>query len=285
MPGRTFGLVVAFILVPAIGRAERLPSRVFTTADGLAHNVVNRIVSDSRGYQWFCTSEGLSRFDGTRFITYGLDDDLPGSEVHGFLEARDGSYWVATRRGLVRFHPMGAPGRGAQRRCRFFSSFELLLFTFTGQHAPDLPPGRTASERRGRIFFEDVPPDFSVNPPNFKPGSCGACHSGPPLNQANQFLPIPVPPGTRFQTVLVSLFNTAAPGRALITGGADDFFPAGAATFDSLNAFKISPVRGVKLTPPHFHDNSAKTLEDVAEHYRNFSWSSPIPMDTDPCVR
>src|SRR6185436_14036734 len=59
------------------------------------------------------------------------------------------------------------------------------------------------------------------------------------------------------------------PGRALITGRADDFAPNGG-TFDQLNAFKISPLRGIRLTAPYFHDNSAKTLEDVVEHYRKF---------------
>ena len=98
---------------------------------------------------------------------------------------------------------------GFQRTSRFYSSPELLLFAFTGRNPPGLPAGRTASEKRGRIFFEDLPPDFSVNAPNFKPGACAACHSGPLLNQTNQFLPVAVPPGTRFQTVLVSEFNAA----------------------------------------------------------------------------
>ena len=59
------------------------------------------------------------------------------------------------------------------------------------------------------------------------------------------------------------------PGRAL------DHRPGGrlslpAGTFDHLNAFKISPLRGIRHTAPYFHDNSAKTLEAVAEHYRQF---------------
>jgi cytochrome c peroxidase len=192
-----------------------------------------------------------------------------------------------------------------QRTPRFYSSLELLVFAFSRQHAPELPAGRTPSEKRGRRFFEDVPPDFSVNPPNFKPGACAACHSGPLLNQTNQFLPVPVPPGTRFQTVLVSEFNAAGnlvmdfifrnqqydldpatnrdgtpdgvievsspdPGRALITGRADDFVPFPPGSFDQLNAFKISQLRGIRHTAPYFHDNSARTLEDVAEHYRKF---------------
>ena len=60
------------------------------------------------------------------------------------------------------------------------------------------------------------------------------------------------------------------PGRALITGRADDFFPFPPGSFDHLNAFKISQLRGIRHTAPSFHDNSARTLEDVAEHYRKF---------------
>jgi cytochrome c peroxidase len=61
------------------------------------------------------------------------------------------------------------------------------------------------------------------------------------------------------------------PGRALITGRADDSDPTNpASTFENLNAFKISPLRGIARTAPYFHDNSAKTLEDVLRHYRRF---------------
>jgi len=36
------------------------------------------------------------------------------------------------------------------------------------------------------------------------------------------------------------------------------------------NLFKILPLWGVRETAPYFHDNSAKTLEDVAAHYTRF---------------
>ena len=45
-------------------RGELLPVKTYTTADGLAANRINSIASDSRGFLWFCTQEGLSRFDG-----------------------------------------------------------------------------------------------------------------------------------------------------------------------------------------------------------------------------
>src|SRR5271163_1493622 len=42
---------------------ELLPIRSYTIADGLPADQVIGIVPDSRGFVWFLTSEGLSRFD------------------------------------------------------------------------------------------------------------------------------------------------------------------------------------------------------------------------------
>jgi hypothetical protein len=166
---------------------------------------------------------------------------------------------------------------------RFFSSIALRNFA-NGAVAPQLPIGRTASERRGRRFFENIPPDATG-----KDGLCAGCHSGSMLNETNAELAkiLPIPPGTRFQSVLVSEFNEAAntpitfvftnpdntqtelttpdPGRALITGVGQEF-----GSFDNVNAFKIPTLWGVRTTAPYFHDNDAKTLEAVALHYRNF---------------
>lgn len=87
------------IAAPDFAVAERLPIKTYTTADGLGHNNVHRIVRDSRGFLWFCTFEGLSRFDGYSFTTYGLAHGLPSQVVNDLLETRDGRYWVATGAG------------------------------------------------------------------------------------------------------------------------------------------------------------------------------------------
>lgn len=98
---------------------------------------------------------------------------------------------------------------------------------------------------------------------------------------------LPAPPfrrGGRSQSIGVSEFNRAGnpvlefifsnadgttttlvspdPGRALITGDARDA--------ESANAFKIPSLWGVRRTAPYFHDNSAKTLDDVMQHYADF---------------
>ena len=90
-------------------RAQGLPIKAYATADGLAHNHVNRIVRDSRGFLWFCTAGGLSRFDGYGFTNFGTEQGLPHSSVNDLLETRAGEYWVATDAGLVRFDPKGRP--------------------------------------------------------------------------------------------------------------------------------------------------------------------------------
>jgi cytochrome c peroxidase len=163
----------------------------------------------------------------------------------------------------------------------FFSS-KTLRDSAHGGLFPVLPEGTTDSEKRGRIFFEDVAFDFA----NPKPGLCAICHNGPLLNEMSRFNP-PALKGERFQNVLVSEFNVIGnpvrtfifdgttevvspdPGRALITGRLDDF-DGGAPLFNSVSAFKIPILRGVAKTAPYFHDNSAKTLEDVAAHYDLF---------------
>lgn len=44
--------------------------KTYTTNDGLAHNSVKKCVSDSKGFLWLATENGLSRFDGYQFKNY-----------------------------------------------------------------------------------------------------------------------------------------------------------------------------------------------------------------------
>src|SRR5882672_12079717 len=93
-----------FVLVTP-SQAEQLPIKSYTTADGLARDSVVHIIQDSRGFLWFATAEGLSRFDGYRFKNYGVEQGLPHRNVNDFLETRDGTYLVATSVGLSVFNP------------------------------------------------------------------------------------------------------------------------------------------------------------------------------------
>ena len=103
--------IFTFILILVSGArngAEQLPIRTYTTADGLARDGINKIVSDPRGYLWFCTYDGLSRFDGYEFVNYGVAQGLPHRRVSDLLITRSGEYWVATSGGLAHFNPLAA---------------------------------------------------------------------------------------------------------------------------------------------------------------------------------
>ena len=117
---RIVACAIAFVclelLLAASSRAERLPLRVYTTADGLARDHINKIFPDSHGYIWFGTTEGLSRFDGYGFTNYGKEQGLPGRIVNDFIETGDGSFWVATNEGVCRFNPDPASPGGAPAR-------------------------------------------------------------------------------------------------------------------------------------------------------------------------
>ena len=92
-PGQISKVVHSIVLVSLLfaatgyATAERLPIKTYRTADGLARDNVNRIIRDSRGFLWFCTSDGLSRFDGYNFTSYRVEDGLPFPVVNDMLEA------------------------------------------------------------------------------------------------------------------------------------------------------------------------------------------------------
>ena len=109
---RALLLLLALLALGSPLRAERLILRSYTTADGLPHDAINCVVEDARGFLWFCTDDGLSRFDGYGFTNYGIGDGLPSARVNAILPAPDGRHWIATGAGLVRFDPHGASPAG-----------------------------------------------------------------------------------------------------------------------------------------------------------------------------
>jgi len=91
------------VFFPRSIRSERLPIKIYTSADGLGSSFVDFLMRDSRGFMWFGTRDGLSRFDGSQFVTYRIDEKNSRPGVESMTETRDGSYWVTTTGGLYRF--------------------------------------------------------------------------------------------------------------------------------------------------------------------------------------
>jgi cytochrome c peroxidase len=183
---------------------------------------------------------------------------------------------------------------------RFFSSTSLEGFA-RGGPPPRLPEGQTPSQQRGREMFVDAA---------FQPGStkgiCALCHSGPMLNRANAFAlsAVGVPPNGRFANIGVSSRNLLGlpvytflidnglgdvrrmvspdPGVILTQPRLPDMPPVTVrhpAFFADM--FKTPSLWNVQATAPYFHDNHAKTLEEVAAFYAHFFIESGMVQLTD----
>jgi PAS domain S-box-containing protein len=100
-------LLVAAMLAATCAPGVELPVKLYSTADGLVSNRVGPVFSDSRGFLWFGTEDGLSRFDGSRFVNFGTEQGLPYPVVTWMLEVRDGIFWVATNDGIARLDATG----------------------------------------------------------------------------------------------------------------------------------------------------------------------------------
>lgn len=88
-----------------IAGAEQLPLKTYRAAEGLASDRIRCILSDSQGFLWFGTEDGVSRYDGYSFSNDTLGNGLRGAGVRAIIESRDGTYWIATNRGLVHSDP------------------------------------------------------------------------------------------------------------------------------------------------------------------------------------
>jgi len=123
------GVAVTLCIFDIKARAEHLPVKTYTVADGLLRDNVYKIRQDSRGFLWFCTSDGISRFDGYAFTNFTTDIGLPDRHVNDFLETHSGTIWIATDAGLVRLNDEN-PGflRNWRSQCYLYPQIAQDLF-------------------------------------------------------------------------------------------------------------------------------------------------------------
>ncbi len=103
-----------------------------TAQMGLSHSEVTFICEDSWGFMWFCTKNGLNRFDGTSFVKYFHDpsnsNSLPSSTIHNMVEDEHKNFWIATNNGIAYFNPftnsftnyLNAPDKRKELKGNFF---------------------------------------------------------------------------------------------------------------------------------------------------------------------
>jgi ligand-binding sensor domain-containing protein/signal transduction histidine kinase len=98
---RQLCLLLLGLSLCATASAQQLSIRHYGISEGLANSRVLAIHQDAKGYVWLATNEGLSRFDGYRFVNYSTRDGLGHSIINSITEDSKGHIWVATNGGGV----------------------------------------------------------------------------------------------------------------------------------------------------------------------------------------
>ncbi|MBN1951960.1 MAG: response regulator [Bacteroidales bacterium] len=107
-----FFLCLAFIILlfsnrEASAQKKSIRFQQYTKEDGLLQNLVDCILQDSKGFMWFGTWNGLSRFDGYEFRNFRQQDKVASSLINNIVydlcEDSYGNIWIATNKGLGRY--------------------------------------------------------------------------------------------------------------------------------------------------------------------------------------
>ena len=109
------------------GVAQRYSFREYT--QGLGNLNIACLVQDRTGYLWVGTQNGLYRYDGTQFQSFGVAQGLPERMIQSLFIGEDGTLWVATTTGIFferhdgHFTEVESPERGGQFLQRPGTSF------------------------------------------------------------------------------------------------------------------------------------------------------------------
>ena len=72
----------------------------FDTLDGLPENHIQDILVDHNGDIWFGTFSGLTKYDGTTWVTYTTSDGLVSNYVNTLFEDNMNRLWIGTYAGI-----------------------------------------------------------------------------------------------------------------------------------------------------------------------------------------
>jgi diguanylate cyclase (GGDEF)-like protein len=128
-------LISGFALLLAgslICTAQRYSFREYT--QGLGNLNIACLVQDHTGYLWIGTQNGLYRYDGAQFQSFGVAQGLPERMINNLFVGVDGTLWVGTATGIF---------------------FEQRDGRFAEVKSPI--PGSTFMQRPGTVFAANKP--------------------------------------------------------------------------------------------------------------------------------
>lgn len=92
--------VCYFFITPFSSYGQKLPVRNYTGETGLPQAQISSVTQDSKGFIWFISSSGLTRYDGVEFKTYTKQDGLTSNIGIDIQEDKNGNLWTLTINGI-----------------------------------------------------------------------------------------------------------------------------------------------------------------------------------------
>ncbi len=96
-------LCLAFLFFSSSITAQFYQIRNFNAENGLASPEVYGLMQDSKGYMWFATDMGVSRYNGNEFENFSTENGLPDNTVFGFCEDSKGRVWFRSFSGKLSY--------------------------------------------------------------------------------------------------------------------------------------------------------------------------------------
>lgn len=137
--------------------------RSLTSNDGLAGNVIFKILGDNDEILWISTGNGVSRFDGENFFNFNVGNGLASDSVFQVLEDASGRLWMTSNKGVfyAKKFDMNSAAKGALKKIdiRYFDKND------------GLPGGITAvsvssADKSGNLWFSTLDGVAMIDPLN-----------------------------------------------------------------------------------------------------------------------
>ncbi len=81
--------------------SQALTFRSWQREQGLPQNSVQALAQTRDGYLWIGSDDGVTRFDGVRFVSFGLREGLRSGPVQTLFEDKQGALWIGAAGGGV----------------------------------------------------------------------------------------------------------------------------------------------------------------------------------------
>jgi ligand-binding sensor domain-containing protein len=100
-------LILFFLYLSTHLHAGSINLSHLTVKDGLLNSTVYFAMQDTKGFMWFCTETGVSRYDGRKFENFTMNDGLADNVIFKCFEDSRHRIWFLSYNGRLSFYRDG----------------------------------------------------------------------------------------------------------------------------------------------------------------------------------